>query len=338
MDKQLLYKYFSNQCSIEEIEQVLNWFQTKEGKLYIENHLETGMQRYAEEENMLFFPDVPTEKMLENIHKRKKTPRTIKRHNPWKVKLAVAGIICVILLSVSYLFMPDNDAEQNQETAIEYRTISTQDDQNRLITLSEGTKIRLNSNSKIIIPEVFSPTERKIVLHGEAWFDVAEDKNRPLSIQASRANIQVLGTEFNVKIDSVSRNVQVAVAEGKVSLNDEANQNGTEAILTENTFALFDLDTDEILIENTPVENYLSWISGRLYFYNKPLWVVSRYLERLYDTKFTYEQESIRELPLSTDMEKQDLTQVLDIISKTLNIGYSYEKDTVTWTTTNTNQ
>lgn len=337
MDKQLLYKYFSNQCSIEEIEQVLNWFQTKEGKVYIENHIDAGMQRYAEEENLLFYPDVPTEKMLDNIHKRKKAPQKIKRQNPWKIKLAVAGIICGILLGVNYLYMPEIGADENQESATEYRTISTQDDQNRLITLSEGTKIRLNANSSIIIPEVFSPTERKIVLHGEAWFDVAEDKNRPLSIQASRATIQVLGTEFNVKVDTVSRNVQVAVAEGKVSLNDEENRNGTEAILTENTFAMFNLDTDEILIENTPIENYLSWISGRLYFYNKPLWVVSRYLERIYDTEFEFEQNSIRELPLSTDMEKQDLTQVLDIISKTLNIGYTYEKGTVTWTS-NINQ
>ncbi|MEX0660198.1 MAG: FecR family protein [Balneolaceae bacterium] len=336
MDKQLLYRYFSNQCSIEEIEQVLNWFQTKKGREYIENHLDSGMQRYAEEENLLFYPDVPTEKMLTAINQRKRAPLRVKRRNPWIIKSVVAVLICGILVGINY-FMPDAGVGDNEEPVIEYRTISTQNDQNRLVTLSEGTRIRLNSNSSIIIPEFFSPNERKIVLNGEAWFDVTEDKDRPLSIQANRANIQVLGTEFNVKVDTVSRNVQVAVAEGKVSLNNESNANGTEAILTQNTFAVFDLDTDEILIEHSPVENYMSWISGRLYFYNEPLWVVSRYLERLYDTEFIFDQEYIKDLPLSTDMDNQELTKVLDIISKTLNIGYLYEEDTVSWTT-NINQ
>lgn len=336
MDKQLLYRYFSNQCSLEEIDQVLNWFQTKEGQEYLENHLDSGMQRYAEEENLLFYPDVPTDKMLKTIHQRKKGSLRVKRQNPWMIRSAVAVVICGILLGIHF-FMPHIDTGENEEPVIEYRTISTQNDQNRLVTLSDGTRIRLNSNSSIIIPEFFSPDERKIVLNGEAWFDVAKDKDRPFSIQANRANIQVLGTEFNVKVDTVSRNVQVAVAEGKVSLNNEANVNGTEAILTQNTFAVFDLDNDEILIEHSPVENYMSWISGRLYFYNKPLWLVSRYLERLYATEFNFDQAHIKDLPLSTDMDKQELTKVLDIISKTLNIDYLHHEGTVTWTT-NINQ
>lgn len=336
MDKQLLYRYFSNQCSLEEIEQVLNWFQTKEGEEYIESHLDSGMQRYAEEENMLFYPDVPTEKMLKTINQRKKAPLRVKRQKPWIIKSAVAVLMCGILVGINY-FMPNVGAENKNEEVVEYRTISTQNDQNRLVTLSEGTRIRLNSNSSIIIPEFFSPTERKVVLNGEAWFDVAEDEDRPLTIQANRANIQVLGTEFNVKVDTLSRNVQVAVVEGKVSLNNEDSINGTEAILTQNTFAVFDLNTDEILIEHSPVENYMSWISGRLYFYNEPLWLVSRNLERLYDTEIKYDQEYMKDLPLSTDMDKQELTKVLDIISRTLNIGYLHEKDTVTWTT-NINQ
>lgn len=332
MDKRLLQKYFRNQCSIEEIEQVLNWFQTREGQLYFEEHLDRDMQRYAEEEKLLFYPDVPTEKMLRNIKRGKKTPFQVKSRSNWKVRISVAVIICFVLAGISYFFLQDAGAGNNREPEITYRTISTQTDQHRLVTLSDGTKIRLNSNTSIKIPEYFSPGERTIDLYGEAWFDVAEDKNRPFSIRANRANIRVLGTEFNVNVDTLSGNVQVAVSEGRVSLNNESDIHGTSAILTRNTFAVFNLDTDEILIEHTPVENYLSWISGRLYFYNEPLWVVSRYLERLYNTPFHFKQKSLKELPLSTDMAKQDLTQVLDIIAKTLNIDYFYERDTVIWT------
>lgn len=332
MDKQLLQKYFRNQCSVEEIEQVLNWFQTGEGQKYFEEHLNKDMQQYSEEENMLFYPDVPTEKMLNNIKKNRSSVYQLKSRSTWKIRVSVAIIICSILVGLNYSFLQSAETDKVQETEISFRTISTQDDQQRLITLTDGTKIRLNSNSSIKIPEIFPDSARSVSLNGEAWFDVSQDKNRPFSILANRVHIKVLGTEFNVNVDTLSGNVEVAVAEGMVTLNEETDLNGTAAILTQNTFAVFNLANNEILIEHTPVDNYMSWISGRLYFYSEPLWVVSRYLERLYNTPFQFEQESLKTLSLSTDMAKQDLSQVLDIISKTLSIDYYLEKDTIIWT------
>lgn len=338
MDKKLLQKYFRNQCSIEEIEQVLNWYQTEQGQLYIEEHLDVDMHKYAEEGNMLFYPDVPTEKMLKNIKRGKRSSYQRKNRSNWKVRISVAVIICSLLSGLSYYFLLYSGHTYEQEPSINYRTISTQNDQHQVVMLSDSTKIRLNSNTSIKFQENFPASERSIALNGEAWFEVAYDKSRPFSIQANQANIQVLGTKFNVKSDTLARNVQVAVAEGMVTLNSETNENGTAAKLTKNTFAVLNLDNNEILIENTPVENYLSWINGRLYFYNEPLWVVSRYLERLYSVSFQFEKESLKSLSLSTDMAKQDLTQVLDIISRTLSIEFLYEKDTVQWTTKPSNK
>jgi ferric-dicitrate binding protein FerR (iron transport regulator) len=211
------------------------------------------------------------------------------------------------------------------------RTITTQHDQHRLVTLSDGTQIRLNSNSTIKVPNSFSNENRTVTLDGEAWFGVASDEDRPFYIQAGQATIQVLGTEFNVKMDDIAGNVQVAVAEGRVSLNNTNRENESSAILTKNTYAVYNIDSREILIEQTPVENYMSWISGKLFFYNEPLWVVSRYIERLYGVNFQFEQESLKELSLSTNMARESLPDVLDIIAQTLGIGYTLENNTVTW-------
>lgn len=337
MDKQLLQKYFRNQCTIEEIEQVLDWFQTKEGQQYFEENVNLDMHRYAEEERLLLFPDVPSKKILNRIQQTRKKKFQKKDPHNRRIRAVVALLICSIL-SVNYLILNSLEQNNSHEPEITFRTISTSNDQHRLVTLSDGTSVRLNSNSSIEVPEYFPPNERDVKLEGEAWFDVARDENRPFSVQADDATIRVLGTEFNVKVDSLSRNVQIAVAEGRVSLSNKSNKEGRGAILTENTFAILNLDNEEILIEQTQVDNYLSWISGRLYFYNEQLWVVSRYLERIYNVNFRFEEEQLKNLPLSTDFAKDDLIPVLDIIGKTLRIDYHYENETVLWKeTTNAN-
>lgn len=327
MDKKILQKYFRNQCTLEEIEQVMNWFQTEEGKDYIEQRLDRDIQRYAEEENLLLHPEVPSDEILENI-KRKRKRKIIhpKRREYWWMKIAVVLLICVALAGSSYWLLKDAGHREEQEPETVFRTISTLEDQQRLVTLSDGTQFRLNANSSIVIPEHFPPDRREVTLKGEAFFNVARDVDRPFSIRVEGAVIWVLGTEFNVKVKEFSREVEVAVTEGRVSLSGEADVEGRSAILTANTFARYHLDNGEILIERTPVDNYLSWISGNLYFYDEPLWVVGRYLERLYDVSIRFESESLQELSLSADVMKRELPEVLDIITQTLGITYRYDE------------
>lgn len=333
MDKDLLKKYFRNQCTLEEIEQVLDWFQTKEGQQYFEENLDRDMHKYADDDRLILDPDVPTNKMLSRILQSKMGVKTSTQRKNWfwQIRVAVALLICTTLAGAGYFVLQSEAAEPTTEQANTVRTITTQDDQHRLVSLSDGTQIRLNSNSRIEIPNPFPEDERTVSLTGEAWFDVTSDKDRPFHIQAGQATIQVLGTEFNVKMDETAGNVQVAVAEGRVSLNNTTQTNGSSAILTENTYAVYNINSREILIEQTPIENYMSWISGKLFFYNEPLWVVSRYIERLYNVSFQFEKESLKELPLSTNMARENLPNVLDIIAQTLGIGYTLENNTVTW-------
>ncbi|PKD43494.1 hypothetical protein CWD77_07950 [Rhodohalobacter barkolensis] len=335
LNKQLLKKFFRNQCNSEELEQVYDWFKTKEGAEYLEMKLEQDMHHYAEEENLLLFPDVPTDRMLQNI--RKKRSKSINKQDDfkWIIRAAVV-LLFFTILGGSYLILQHSNPVSEQTAKQVYKTISTQEDQHRLMTLSDGTQIRLNSNSSIVLPEVFSDNVREVRLKGEAWFQVAEDSSKPFIIQADKAQVRVLGTEFNVKVDTLARNVQVAVTEGKVSLNN-VNRSENRAILTKDTFALYNLQNDEILIEQAPVINYLSWINGRLTFYNDPLWQVNRFLERKYNVRIRYDQQHIGKLALSLDVAAKDLESILDIIANTLNLQFSYNPDRndVLWTKPN---
>jgi transmembrane sensor len=333
LDKHLLQKFFRNRCTPEEIEEVMEWFQTEEGARYFEENLDRDMLRYSDEENLLLYPHVPSEKLLKRIRHSKRLHHGNQKRSYGYLKAVAALVICAVLASGFFLMYPFE--EPAGETAeIKYRLITTDDDQNRLVTLNDGTQIRLNANSGIKVPKDFPTGGRQINLYGEAWFEVTADEFQPFIIYADRALIEVLGTEFNVKADSAYGEVQVAVAKGKVALNS-LNRYATEsisAILTENTFAIYNSRYEDIIIENSPVDNYLSWISGRLYFYDDPLWVVSRYLERIYNVSIHIDDPALRGKTLSMDLARDDLEAVLDIISRTLGIRYEHSNESVLWT------
>src|SRR5690606_7580202 len=89
------------------------------------------------------------------------------------------------------------------------------------VTLSDGTKVYLNAQSKIILPNVFSADSREVKLEGEAYFDVAKNPNKPFVIRTKGAVVQVLGTSFVVRNYEGDHSVQTVVEEGIVSFRSE---------------------------------------------------------------------------------------------------------------------
>lgn len=327
LDKELLQKFFRNRCTHEETEQVYSWFETPDGQEYLNQKTERDMHRYADDENLLLYPDVPSDQLFARIQRTKQQKRVKPGHNGWWVKAAVAVLMIGVLTGSYFLIQP---ATETAGTAIvQTRQITTGSDQHRLVTLNDGTQIRLNSNSSIEVPEQFPQDIRELTLTGEAWFSVSEDADRPFIVHANNLTVRVLGTEFNIKIDNHARNIQVAVAEGRVALNSSRgiDSEKMEAILSRNTFALYNTQNDEILIESTPITNYMSWMSGRLHFYDDPFWQVSRYIERLYNVQVQFDEQPLNYLTLSLDIAKDELTPVLDIIAQTLSLEYRYNEN-----------
>mgnify|MGYP000004802238 CR=1 FL=1 len=80
--------------------------------------------------------------------------------------------------------------------------------------LSDGTKVWLNSRTKIEYPAVFADKERRIKLDGEAYFQVAQNIHKPFIVQTPKGNVEVLGTQFNVESYSDDSTFATALMEG----------------------------------------------------------------------------------------------------------------------------
>lgn len=328
MDKKLLHKYFNDQCSEEELEQVLHWFQTKEGQRFIEDDINNQLWQPNESVTSDNDFDIASWKILNRIliHKNREP-----RRRGW-VSLRVASIIVIFGLLSLALYKGGVVSFEKDSTEPVTLKYSTQANQQKIVTLDEGTTIRLNENSSLSIPKTLTDDKRQVELRGEAYFKVTHDPEHPFVVKTIGSRIRVLGTKFNVKSGTIQNNVEVAVIEGKVALASASSENVAKAVLSRNNFGTLRLSDSQITIEEVNTRNYISWIHKRLKFSGENLQNVSQQLERLYDVEITFETSSLKKLNLTADIEKDNLSKVLTTIAKTFDISYRIDGKKIIWT------
>lgn len=192
------------------------------------------------------------------------------------------------------------------------------------IMLSEGSKVWLNSGSKLVFPPAFKGKTREVYLEGEALFDIAKSAEKPFYVKTGMFKMKVYGTRFNVQAYKQDNDYNVVLIEGKVgmNLNDSKLK---EVFLTPSQKASLTKGQEQFEITNIEnTEIYTGWVDGYLTFTNEDVSIllkrVSRYYNIQIDEEFTGKIEKIYgKLDLKDDPER-----VLDgiaFISKT-----KYEK------------
>ncbi|SHE74952.1 FecR family protein [Fodinibius roseus] len=328
MDRKLLNRYFRDECTEEEVDKVLGWFQTEEGQAFLEQDMDQSDEQLTKEEQLSLYPGVETEKLFNRIQLNKK-----KRYqNSRLVGIRVASILLLVATFSSLVYwsgITSTVSDENPEPV--YTTYVTESDQQKVLTLSDGSRIRLNEGAKLIVPEKFKASKREVKLQGEAYFEVESNEKQPFWVRTTGSVVEVLGTRFNVRADSAARQVQVAVLEGKVALKSGDTENAASAHLNRNNVGVLRLSDNQITIENANAENYVSWFKNRLKFTGETLGQVSRQLERLYEVQIAFESNRLKELQLTADMEKVDLKEVVTTISNTFDIQFRMKEDQVVW-------
>ncbi|MFV0266554.1 MAG: FecR family protein, partial [Draconibacterium sp.] len=137
------------------------------------------------------------------------------------------------------------------------------------LTLSDGTKVYLNSMTSLKYPVQFGPDKREVELTGEAYFEVVKNAAKPFIVSTSELKVEVLGTSFNVNAYEDSENTVTTLVEGRVKLLNALND-GEEQILQPNEQAVMDKLSGKIVTSNVDVSNYIRWKDGQLVFYDMP--------------------------------------------------------------------
>lgn len=338
MNKGLADKFFSNQTTPKESQAVLEWFQTAEGKHYIEKRLDVDAGLMDRKELKELVPDLDSNKLYSSIQaeiQSKPGLFSLNRTDWIGHVMKVAATVLVVAAAFFFSLTYEKHLGENQEADRQPIVFQTQDEENRNIILVDGTNISLNSNSKITVSADYLQGSREITLNGEAYFDVAHNPDKPFIIHANQSSVEVLGTAFNVRSHPAQNNVQVAVVDGRVVFQNTVSSGiGTEELsvtLSKGQYGYMDLTQRTILVDGLAVENYLAWKEGRFAFEGLTLSQVCTQLNRIYEIECSFENSSISELKLTSNFTNESPEKTLDVIALSLGVEYETENGQTFW-------
>ncbi len=189
------------------------------------------------------------------------------------------------------------------------------------IVFGDGTKLWVNSGSRIVYPISFKKDKREIYVEGEVYLEVTKDKTRPFIVSTNKMNIAVLGTSFNVTAYTADKEQSVVLVTGAVEVNTDSNK---KIALTPNNRLTY--TGGQLDVENVDASLYVSWVEG-LYIYNsEKLGTILDRLSRYYGKTITYDAR-VSELRCSGKLDmKDELLDVLAGLAQTAPITWQYNE------------
>ncbi|MEN8156457.1 MAG: FecR domain-containing protein [Bacteroidota bacterium] len=192
------------------------------------------------------------------------------------------------------------------------------------LTLSDGTKIWLNSESEIRYPVAFRGTKREVYLWGEAYFQVAENSKQPFIVHTMNTAVQVVGTSFNIRAYSDEVTTATTLVSGRVVVSQ--NENQQEYILEPGQQAV--TGEKETVVKAVEVAPYIAWKEGRILFEEHAIEAIFRDLSRWYDIDVEYRDPEVKDFRYSMEMQRyENLGEVLEILALTKRINFDMKDD-----------
>lgn len=194
------------------------------------------------------------------------------------------------------------------------------------LTLADGTKVWLNSDSEIRYPVQFNQEKRKVWIAGEVYFDVAHDKSKPFVVDVKDVEVEVLGTEFNVEAYANMNSVVTTLVDGSVKLRKE-----TESIIIKpNQQASISTNKEKFTVNTVDAKNYSLWKDGIFYFEEASLNTIMAKLERWYGVKVFFMNQTISEKRFSIEVKRyEEIENVLNILSRTDKVHFDIDENII---------
>lgn len=198
------------------------------------------------------------------------------------------------------------------------------------LTLSDGTKIWVNSQSRIKYPKNFVADIRMIeLIEGEAYFEVAHDADRPFIVNTKEGLVKVLGTSFNIRAYSDEAASYTTLVDGSISLRHKHAEESEVILEPGQQGVLIDVN-HKIRINEVDIELVIAWKDGNFIFASNRMEDILNRLSRWYDFEVQYENEELKNMMFRGNLDrKEGVVQILDLFEKTKRIQFEYTENKI---------
>jgi transmembrane sensor len=322
LPSELLTKYLANKCTPEELQQINDW--------YSNLNLEDDRDGYVFREEELL------KRIRDKIGFPSRSKSSVITVRWWRRigQIAAAGILVLGF----YLLRTDNRniqqpfAVQSVREELGLKSVLFSNGEKKVVhhLLPDGSKVWLHPGAKIEYPLSFKGLRtREVQFSGEAFFEIAHDKEHPFKIYSGKLITEVLGTSFNLRAYENDPGCEVSVVTGKVAVSTSSSTgnklktiviNPNEQIVFEKATGILQLV--EVAKEGIKLQN---WQPVSLRFDDVPMKEVVSRLEETFNVTIALSSSRLANCRLKIDFENQRLTEILDMINVLL--GATYEID-----------
>lgn len=263
------------------------------------------------------------ERLFSSIEKKTITKMKTRRLFLQYMKYA-AAVVLGIGISLSTLYLTN---QENLSTVGNYKLVTSIGEKSYL-QLPDGTKVWLNSCTTLEYAENYGHSNRSIYLDGEAYFEVAKNKDLPFVVKANGIDVKAIGTAFNVSAYMEDSQLTTTLFNGKVAVQPTLTKQ--EVLLEPNQVAVYDKSRNKIEVVPYDKKLFAQWRGGFLSFEMMYLQDITKLLERNYNVVFRYENQGIKKLRFSGSFRNnEDLSEILNVIKTNTGIRYQILKDTI---------
>lgn len=196
------------------------------------------------------------------------------------------------------------------------------------IELEDGTKVWINSASRLRYPVVFSGDTREVYLEGEAYFEVRRDSSRPFIVHAGDQRVTVLGTSFGMTCYANEVNDYTTLVSGKVKV--ELQQGKQAFVLKPGTQVEYNKESGMVRERRVDVAEFVAWKEGKYVFKQKRLEDILSTLSRWYDFEVFYQNSEMKEVLFSGELRRfDDFNYLLQLIERTSDVKFIIDKKVV---------
>lgn len=347
VDWELLTRYVSGSCTEEEEVVVETWAASDPGNRQRLRELQRVWEKMGRWEDSL---PVDTDASWSDLNQRiceiegesaqsKQPDREAdrqgrRRRKPLRSRrrrlggwAAAAPLMVAVITALTFLVFDRLSVDLGM---FEEKVYTTQRGQRAVIQLTDGTNVRLNVDSRLVLPKgEFRDDRRRVRLEGEAYFDVARDTSRPFQVKAEGASIRVLGTAFNVEAYPDDIETRVAVEEGGVSLQSGQTEAPDSVLLTAHHLGVIADHQIQDVQKEADLSPEMGWTEEKLVFRNASFDDVRRRLGRWFDLDIQAQVVSGAVDRLNATLDGKSPDETLKAVAAALELRYKREGDTV---------
>ena len=209
----------------------------------------------------------------------------------WSRRFSYAAVITLLVVSSSILtyWYVWNSLQQDLSANI-MNTLYTPAGQRAQLVLQDGTEVWLNAKSKLVYPAQFVGKERRVIVEGEAFFNVAKNPSKPFIVSTQDVDMKVLGTQFNVFCYPDAGYIQTSLLEGSVKVFFPDKENEGVILKPDQQVTV---SQGEMHVSPINLEDHFLWREGIYAFENEPLIEILKKMELYYDVRIVVKDTSL---------------------------------------------